>query len=173
MRGIRLVRFSRERSEADKRAFQRVYAEAPDYCMRVIGHIPTLEEMCPAELPPGREPEHDYLFGIYLRDEMIGCADLLRGYPDEKTAYLGLVLLSERYQKRGLGVRACMALEKIALSWPEISAVRGSVPVTNDIVVNLWKRMGATDTGIRRPYTAGEVQCEAIIFEKKLNRRRR
>lgn len=30
--------------------------------------------------------------------------------------------------------------------------------------------MGATDTGIRRPYTAGEVECEAIIFEKKLVR---
>jgi RimJ/RimL family protein N-acetyltransferase len=82
--------------------------------MRVIGHIPTLDEVRPAKLPPGREPQNDYFFGIYLRDEMIGCADLLRGYPDEKTAYLGLVLISGRYQNRGLGVRACMELEKIA-----------------------------------------------------------
>lgn len=138
--------------------------------MRVIGHIPTLDEVRPAELPPGREPQHDYFFGIYLRDEMIGCADLLRGYPDEKTAYLGLVLISERYQNRGLGVRACMELEKIARSWPEISVIRGSVPLTNDIVLELWAKMGAVDTGIRRPYTAGEVLSEAIIFAKILVR---
>lgn len=61
---------------------------------------------------------------------MIGCADLLRGYPDEKTAYLGLVLISEQYQKRGLCVPALMELERVGLSWPEISAVRGSVPMT-------------------------------------------
>lgn len=172
MRGIRLIRFSHERSEADRRALQRVYADAPDYCMRVIGHIPGLEEMRPAQLPPGREPEDDHFFGIYLRDEMIGCADLLRGYPDEKTAYLALLLVSERYQNRGLGVRACMELEKVALSWPEISVIRGSVVQTNDIVLKFWERMGAVDTGIRRPYSAGEMRSEAIIFEKKLDRSR-
>ncbi len=93
MRGIRLIRFSRERSEADKRVLQRIHAEAADYCMRVIGHIPRLREMRPAEPPSGREPEPDYFFGINLQNEMIGCADLLRGYPDEKSAYLGLVLI--------------------------------------------------------------------------------
>jgi len=168
MRGIRLIRLSHQRSEADKRALQRIYAHAPDYCVRVIGHVPTIDEMRPAQLPPGKRPEHNYFFGIYLRDEMIGCADLLRGYPDAKTAYLGLVLISERYRRRGLGVRACVELEKIARSWPEISVIRGSVPVTNDIVAKFWQRMGATDTGIRKPYAAGEVKCEAIIFEKKL-----
>ena len=170
MHGIRLIRLPHEPSEEQKRALQAVYAAAPDYCMRVIGHIPTVDEMGPHDLPPGKISEDDYLFGIYLRSEMIGCADLLRGYPDEKTVYLGLVLISERYQNRGLGVRACMELEKVVLSWPEISVIRGSVIRTNDIVLSFWKRMGAEDTGIRRPYQAGEVQSESIIFEKKLVR---
>jgi RimJ/RimL family protein N-acetyltransferase len=170
MHGIQLIRLSHERSEAEKQALQSVYAAAPDYCMRVIGHVPTIEEMRPPELPPGKRPEDDYLFGIYLRGEMIGCADLLRGYPDEKTAYLGLVLISERYQNRGFGVRACLDLEKVALSWPEISIVRGSVVRTNQVVRSFWERMGAVDTGIRKLYRAGEVASESIVFEKKLNR---
>jgi RimJ/RimL family protein N-acetyltransferase len=170
MRGIRLIRLSGNRSEAERQALHAVYAGAPDYCMRVIGHIPTLEEMRPSELPADKKPEHDYFFGIYLRDEMIGCVDLLRGYPDEKTAYLGLVLISERYQNRGLGVRACMELEKVALSWPEISIIRGSVVQTNEVVLKFWERMGAVDTGVRRPYSAGEIESQAIVFEKKLVR---
>ena len=170
MQGIRLIRLPLERSDAEKRALRGLYASAPDYCMRVIGHIPTFDEMRPPDLPPGKMPEDDYLFGIYLRDEMIGCADLLRGYPDEKTAYLGLVLISQQYQNRGLGVRACMELEKVALSWPEVSVIRGSVVRTNEVVLKFWEKMGAVDTGIRGPYSAGEVQSEAIIFEKKLVR---
>jgi RimJ/RimL family protein N-acetyltransferase len=170
MNGLRLTRLPHERSEADKRALQNVYADAPLYCMRVVGHIPTLDEMRPVQLPPGKTPEDDYFFGVYLRDQMIGCADLLRGYPDEKTAYLGLVLISERYQNRRLGVRACMELEKVALSWPEISIIRGSVVQTNEVVLKFWERLGAVDTGVRRPYSAGEIQSQAIVFEKKLVR---
>jgi hypothetical protein len=48
--------------------------------------------------------------------------------------------------------------------------IRGSVPLTNDIVLELWAKMGAVDTGSRRPYTAGEVLSEAIIFAKILVR---
>lgn len=64
MHGIRLVRLSRDESEAERKELLAVYAGAPDYCTRAIGHVPTLEEMRPAELPPGRKPEHDYFFGI-------------------------------------------------------------------------------------------------------------
>jgi diamine N-acetyltransferase len=168
MRGIQLIRLPYERSEEQKQALQRVFAAAPDYCMRVLGHIPTLDEMRAPELPPGRRPEDDYFFGIYLSKEMIGCADLLRGYPDEGTAYLGLLLISEPYQRKGLGVRACMELEKIARSWPEIAVIRGSVVQTNEVVASFWKKMGGVDTGVRNPYRAGNVVSESVIFERPI-----
>jgi RimJ/RimL family protein N-acetyltransferase len=101
---------------------------------------------------------------------MIGCADLLRGYPNDKTAFLGLLLISEAYQNKGLGVRACAEIEKIVLTWPEISVIRGSVVQSNDVVVSFWERMGAVDTGLRRPYSVGDVASESTIFEKKLIR---
>jgi len=170
MKGIQLIRFPSERTVEQMVALQRLFAAAPDYCKRVIGHIPGVDEMRGLALPPGKTPKDDYFFGIYLRAQMIGCADLLRGYPDEKTAFLGLLLISEPYQNKGLGVRACAELEKIALTWPEISVIRGSVVQSNDIVVSFWKRMGAVDTGIRRPYIVGDLATESIIFEKKLTR---
>jgi RimJ/RimL family protein N-acetyltransferase len=170
MKGIQLVRLPSERTEEQMIALQGLFAAAPDYCMRVIGHIPRVDEMRRPALPRGKTSKDDYFFGIYLASQMIGCADLLRGYPDEKTAFLGLLLITEPYQNRGLGVGACIELEKLALTWPEISVIRGSVVQSNDIVVSFWERMGAVDTGLRRPYTIGNVASESIILEKKLVR---
>jgi RimJ/RimL family protein N-acetyltransferase len=170
MRGIRLIRFPGERTAEQMAALQRLFAAAPDYCLRVVGHIPGIDEMRRSALPQGKTPKDDYFFGIYLGAQMVGCADLLRGYPDEKTAFLGLLLISEPHQNKGLGVRACMELEKMALTWQEVSVIRGSVVESNAIVVSFWKRMGGVDTGIRRPYVAGDVKSESIIFEKKLIR---
>jgi len=170
MKGIQLIRLPSERTDEQMIALQELFAAAPDYCMRVIGHIPGVDEMHGPALPPGKTSKDDYFFGIYLASQMIGCADLLRGYPDEKTAFLGLLLIAESYQNRGLGVRACAELEKLALTWPEISVIRGSVVQSNDIVVSFWERMGAVDTGLRRPYTIGNVASESIILEKNLVR---
>lgn len=50
MHRIQLNRLSHERSEAENQALQSVYAAVADYCMRIIGHIPTIEEMRPAQL---------------------------------------------------------------------------------------------------------------------------
>jgi RimJ/RimL family protein N-acetyltransferase len=171
MKGIQLVRLPSERTEEQMIALQGLFAAAPDYCMRVIGHVPGVDEMRGPALPAGKTSKDDYFFGIYLAAQMIGCADLLRGYPDEKTAFLGLLLISEAYQNKGLGVRACAELEKIALTWPEISVIRGSVVQSNNVVVSFWERMGAVDTGLRTPYPIGNVASESIIFEKKLVRK--
>jgi len=170
MKGIQLIRFPSERTAEQMIALHGLFAAAPDYCMRAIGRVPGIDEMREPALPPGKTSQDDYFFGIYLAEQMIGCADLLRGFPDEKTAFLGLLLISERYQNKGLGVRACAELEKVALTWPEISVIRGSVVQSNDKVVSFWKRMGAVDTGIRRPYVAGDVESESLIFEKKIAR---
>ena len=151
-------------------ALQRVFASAPEYCSRAIGHIPDLSEMRATSLPGGKTPQDQYFFAIYLDHEMIGCADILRGYPTEDIAYLGLLLLSEKYQRMGLGAQAFAELERIALSWPGISTIRGAIMRSNDIVVPFWEKMGLVDTGIRRPWKTDEVVSESMIFEKKLLR---
>jgi GNAT superfamily N-acetyltransferase len=105
---------------------------------------------------------------VYLDSELVGCADLLRGYPDQKTATLGLLLLSEQHQHRGLGVQAYSESEKVARSWPEVPVIRGTVIATNAIVLPFWRKMGFGDKGIRTPYRSGEVFSENIELEKSL-----
>jgi len=45
MKGIQLIRLPSERTEEQMIALQELFAAAPDYCMRVIGHIPGVDEM--------------------------------------------------------------------------------------------------------------------------------
>ncbi len=115
MGGIKLERIPAERSPGHMAALHRVFAAAPDYCSRVIGEVPALAEMTSPALPPGKSAADHYFFGIYLDNEMVGCADILRGYPDRKTAYLGLVLLAESHQHRGLGAQAFAEVERTSV----------------------------------------------------------
>jgi hypothetical protein len=63
MSGIRLERMGAARTRAQIEALHRVFASAPDYCRRVIGHIPALDEMGRTELPPGKTEDDHHLFG--------------------------------------------------------------------------------------------------------------
>jgi GNAT superfamily N-acetyltransferase len=165
---LKLERIPEDRSAQQMAAIHRVFVAAPDYCSRVIGEVPALSEMTNPPLPPGKSAADHYFFGIYLDDEMIGCADVLRGYPDQKTAYLGLVLLAESHQHRGLGAQAFAEVEKIVSSWREISAIRGAIVASNPIVIPFWEKMGFVDTGIRSPWRTDKVGSESLLFEKRL-----
>ena len=90
---------------AEMRELQRVIEEAPTYAHRITGTSPG-----PAEaqstytiLPEGKSHEDKFVFGVYRAGGMVGCADLIRGYPDAATAVLGLLLVSENHQRRGIG----------------------------------------------------------------------
>lgn len=147
---------------------QRVIDRAPDYSIRISGHPPERFDPNGTALPEGKTADDRYLYGVYLGDEMIGCVDLLRGYPDEKTAMLGLLLLSEQHQRRGFGARTYREVERIISGWPEISLIRAAIIASNDIVIPFWKKMGLVDTGIRKPYREGAIASEYMIFEKAL-----
>lgn len=62
---------------------------------------------------------------------MFGCADIIRGFPNQKIAMIGLLLISENYQAKGLGRIVYELVEKFCLFWPEIERARIGVAETN------------------------------------------
>lgn len=151
-------------------ALQRVFDGAPDYAMRIMGHPPSRDEAhtTTSTFPPDIGYKDKFVYGIYFGEEMVGCVDLIRGYPDNKTAMLGLLLLMEKYQKIGLGNETYQQVEKIVINWGMIEKIRIGVVGTNDIVIPFWKRMGFIDTKIRKNYQCDKLKSEHIIFEKKI-----
>jgi GNAT superfamily N-acetyltransferase len=150
---------------------QGVLERAPDYFIRVSGETVKAkgaEMFFDEELPKKMKPEDNENVGIYLDEMMIGCIDILKGFPDEKAAFIGLLLLDEEHQHGGYGSKAYMKLEEYIKSWGTCNRILLGVLQSNDIVIPFWKKMGYVETGKRFPYKDGDFESEIIQFEKKL-----
>ena len=154
----------------DIESLQQVLEDAPRYSLNVSGaHQPkdAAGEVFSA-LPENFDRSKKFVYGIYLGLQLVGCIDALRGFPSQSTAMVGLLLLVESQQGKGLGKMAYRELEKILSSWTEISRVRISVVETNGEVLGFWKKIGFKETGVRLTYENGIITSEAVILEKPL-----
>jgi uncharacterized protein len=151
-------------------ALQRVIEGAPVYTQRITGYPPgpadaqSLMTGC----PPDVEHADKFVWGITREGGMIGCADVIRGWPSADTAHIGLLLLTESYHGRGLGRRAYEAIEAQTRRWPPVRTLRLAVVATNAQVLPFWHRMGFTETGEVRPYRYDKLTSESIILTKFL-----
>ncbi len=124
-----------------------------------------------AALPPLREFSDKRIFAIRESEETapIGCIDVVRGFPNASTAVLGLLLISESHQRRGLGTFAFEALRVwIAREWPEMKRIRIGVVATNVDAFSFWAKLGFQATGERRKYNAGTVASETIVLDREI-----
>lgn len=56
-------------------------------------------------LPPHTSGENKYYIGFFNGEILIAVMDLILGYPDEKTAFIGLFMMEKAYQGRGTGTQ--------------------------------------------------------------------
>ncbi|MBU1627515.1 GNAT family N-acetyltransferase [bacterium] len=147
---------------------QRVLEAAPDYFERITGLPPGNAEAQSmfSLLPEGKSYDDKFVFGIYYNGIMVGFADVLRAYPDAKTSMIGLLLLSEKYQKMGLGSISYKNVEEYVREWKGCKKIRIGILLTNNVVIPFWEKMGYLDTGKRIPYEYGNVKSEVLLFEK-------
>lgn len=152
----------------EMRELQRVFEDAPAYAHRITGVSPGRADAQSTYtiLPEGKSYDDKFVFGIYRAGEMVGCADLIRGYPNPETAVLGLLLVSEKHQRQGIGRRACALIEQFIRNWRTCDRVRIGVVRTNDAV--LPTRLGFEPTGEVKPYRYGSVVSETVVLEKRL-----
>ena len=157
-------------SPIDFELLQRALESAPDYWLRLTGKFPGSSAAAETfrALPDEKTASDKFVFGIFNGRELIGCADIVRGYPNSETAMLGLLLLGEAHQHRGIGRSAYEAIEDILNSWEKVRMVRIGVVAVNESVLPFWKSLGFTETGVRRPYQDAGIISETIVLEKSL-----
>jgi len=54
-------------------------------------------------LPPGKTMEDKFFVGFYEKDQLIAIMDLIAGYPNNNTAFIGLFMMNKNYQGIGIG----------------------------------------------------------------------
>jgi len=157
-------------NEKNITAVQRVLEGTSTYCVRVTGHTATREdaEEIFSSIAPGKEYKDKFVFGLHLDNHLIGCIDLCRGYPDESAVMLGLLLLSEKYQRQGFGTQAHKKLEEIIKKWKNFEKIRIGVLIPNLEVLPFWKKLGYTEKA-RSPYKQGDIETEVITLDKSIN----
>lgn len=120
-------------------------------------------------LPEGKSYEDKFVLGVYGDGVMVGCIDLIRGFPDSITAFVGLLLIAEPFQGRGIGVRAYHLVENYIRAWGTCTKVRIGVVGTNEAVLPFWKKLGFMPTGEVKPYRYGSVMSKVVILVKSLD----
>lgn len=167
---VRIIKLEGEPAEMAE--LQRVIEQAPRFAYLITGVPPG-----PADaqstytiLPEGKSYEDKFVFGIYADDEMVGCIDLIRGYPDSRTAWLGLLLISEKHQRRGFGAQAHELVENVIHGWETCDRIRVAAVKTNEDVIPFFERLGYRATGEITPYRYGSIESERLTYEKPLAR---
>ena len=152
---------------SEMRELQRVIEGAPRYAHRITGVPPGQADAQSTytALPEGKTYDDKFVFGIYLGSAMVGCADLIRGYPNPTTALLGLLLVSEARQRHGVGRHAYSLIEQFVRTWETCDCVRIGVVRTNEEVIPFWSKLGFKPSGEVKPYRCGAVSSETVILK--------
>jgi ribosomal protein S18 acetylase RimI-like enzyme len=120
-------------------------------------------------LPPDKTYADKLVWGLYAGESMIGCADVIRGYPVRQKAVIGLLLLAQAWQRRGLGRAFAALIEQAIGGWPEIECLRLGVAVSNAGAYAFWHKLGYRETAEVKPAPPGFIAALRVM-EKPLRR---
>ncbi len=125
----------------------------------------SLESLCSdmSVLPPGRSMADKHYVGFFKETELIGVMDLIEGYPNEQTAFIGFFMLSSNVQGHGVGTdiitEAFAYLKECGFDKVKLGYAKG-----NPQSEHFWIKNGFDRTGV-------EVQNEGyvvVVMEKML-----
>lgn len=150
----------------DGPALQRLFELAPAY-QAAVSHEPLSARAAEEALvacPPDLSLSDKYLIGHWEQGELTAVIDLLRGYPNPDTAYLGLLLVGEPWQGSGRGQSLYLHACTLARSWGA-TRLRLSVIASNESALSFWLHRGFIEC-YRRELAV--YRAEAIVLERTL-----
>ena len=153
---------------ADLTALTKVLHGAPRYHLHTQGCLPDAlaAQRLLAELPSAYAMEDKYFYAILHAGTVIGCADLLKGWKGPQQSMLGLLLIEEPWQGRGVGSSVFQQLEKIVADWPGMRSIRLGVVRNNLAGLAFWRAMGFEENG--EIYQLDNTLGDTLIMEKQL-----
>ena len=115
--------------EADADAILDIYRKNPLY-FRHCEAEPTREQVLRDlnEAPPGIETRQKRFVGFFEGDSLVALLDLVEGYPEPATCYIGLFMVGADFQGKGVGRRiigdACDWLRRCGFTHARLAIAR-------------------------------------------------
>lgn len=168
---VRLV----ELTEHDEARLQALIESDPGYAERITGYPPGPSDAVSLLIsrPPDLDEDDKIVRGIVIStptgDELAGVLDVLRGWPDEHTVHVGLLLVHLARRRQGIGRRAVARLTELARTWPGITGLRVALVQANAGESDaFWASCGFSSTGERVPYRYAHVDSVSEIHHRAL-----
>ena len=157
-------------------ALQRVYELSPNYwTMYHLAQAPAgqaARDLAAIEDVPGRMG-----MGIVAANEpgkpdagaqLIGLIDLRLHWPDPETAYLGILLVAEPFQRQRVGSNAWALLEPWLAAEGGVNEVKLGVEQFNPGALRFFQSLGFTLTGEAQRIRSGKRLVRLLAMEKTL-----
>lgn len=97
-------------------------------------------------LPPGKLIEDKYSIGFWQGEVLIAVMDLVDGYPDRHTAYIGLFMMHKHYQAKGIGSNIIQEVQK-SLKLSGAKNIELAYAKGNEQSKRFWERNGFIPRG--------------------------
>lgn len=114
-------------------------------------------------LPPGMTYEDKYYIGFFRHAKLVAVMDLITGYPDSATAFIGFFMMDRTEQGNGIGssiiAECCAYLGLLGYSDIRLGYAKG-----NPQSEAFWKKNGFTETGVESKQDAYTV----VIMRREL-----
>jgi RimJ/RimL family protein N-acetyltransferase len=149
---------------------QRIFEGAPAYALCTEGKLPGERdgaELFESLAPNGRASDKS-VFSIRENGSDVGVIDIYRRWNTPTKAMIGLLLLVESAQGRGLGARAyeLLRMRLIEEYGTQFETLRIGVIETNTQAFPFWRKLGFTETGERK--RSDEFIDDVILLERPL-----
>lgn len=154
----------------DINTIQTLYEKCLDYMLLVDGH-PAGKNAAEEEfqtMPPGRSADDKFMLGIVdPLNELIGVLDVVRGYPDEGTWWIGLLLLVPAIRSQGIGKKVLEGFTEYVKASGGKAIMLGVVE-ENERAYRFWSKMGFAFIRETEPTKFGNKTQTVRIMRCKL-----
>ncbi|WP_410788842.1 GNAT family N-acetyltransferase [Kribbella sp. C-35] len=130
----------------DVDGLQELIESDPGYTERITGYPPGESDAQSLLMmrPEGLAEDAKIVLGAFAGRDLVAVVDLLRGFPNEHTAFIGLLEVHWNHQSRGYGRTTYELVQRyVETTWPEIRTMRLAVVDTNaQVATGFWQRQG-------------------------------
>lgn len=151
---------------------QKIYENSPGYFLKtehtVAGKDAALNDLNDKVPIERRTTSYEKLFLLITIDNVpAGIVDLHKNHPQKEIIYVGLFLLIDQFQHKGLGLKCFTEIENYIRKNTECTHLRLGVSTDND-VEGFWCRVGFTRNGHTYKWNGANRVNDVFEMEKKL-----